>query len=186
MKNEGLHTEQEDRKRSSGWGLKKQLIILALIPALIVGGFMSILLIREFEAKKHADQIRGIADYMVVASQVVHQLQRERVASVGYLASNGDRMTGIMEKQRRLTNKYFSVLNNDIKSLDIMMPEMDGYEAIGEIRKQKKFKKLPIIALTAKAMKGDRSKCIEAGANDYLAKPFEIDRLFSMLRVWLY
>ena len=70
--------------------------------------------------------------------------------------------------------------------MDIMMPEMDGYEAIGEIRKQKKFKKLPIIALTAKAMKGDRSKCIEAGANDYLAKPFEIDRLFSMLRVWLY
>ena len=70
--------------------------------------------------------------------------------------------------------------------MDIMMPEMDGYTAIGEIRKQERFKKLPIIALTAKAMKGDRSKCIEAGANDYLAKPFEIDRLFSMLRVWLY
>jgi tubulin-specific chaperone A len=70
--------------------------------------------------------------------------------------------------------------------MDIMMPEMDGYTAIGEIRKQDRFKKLPIIALTAKAMKGDRAKCIEAGANDYLAKPFEIDRLFSMLRVWLY
>jgi CheY-like chemotaxis protein len=69
--------------------------------------------------------------------------------------------------------------------MDIMMPEMDGYTAIGEIRKQDRFKKLPIIALTAKAMKGDRSKCIEAGANDYLAKPFDIDRLFSMLRVWL-
>ncbi len=70
--------------------------------------------------------------------------------------------------------------------MDIMMPEMDGYTAIGEIRKQDRFKELPIIALTAKAMKGDRSKCIEAGANDYLAKPFEIERLFSMLRVWLY
>ena len=63
---------------------------------------------------------------------------------------------------------------------------MDGYTAIGEIRKQDRFKTLPVIALTAKAMKGDRSKCIEAGANDYLAKPFDIDRLFSMLRVWLY
>ena len=119
MKNKGLHTKQKDRKRSSGLGLMKQLIILALIPALIVGGFMSILLFHEFEAKKHADQIRGIADYMVVASQVIHQLQRERGISVGYIASNGNRMTGMMKKQRRLTDKYYSVLDNDIKSLDI-------------------------------------------------------------------
>ena len=119
MKNEDLHTKQKDRKRSSGSGLKKQLIILALIPALIVGGFMSTLLFHEFEDKKHADQIRDIADYVVVASQVIHQLQRERVASVGYIASNGDRMIGMMEKQRRLTDKYYSVLNNDIKSLTI-------------------------------------------------------------------
>ncbi len=70
--------------------------------------------------------------------------------------------------------------------MDIMMPEMDGYTAIEEIRKLDRFKSIPIIALTAKAMKGDRSKSIEAGANDYLAKPFDIDRLFSMLRVWLY
>jgi len=119
MKKEGLKTKQKDHKRSSGLGLKKQLIILALIPALIVGGFMSILLFHEFEAKKHADQIRGIANYVVVASQVIHQLQRERAASVGYITSNGDRMAGMMEKQRRLTNKYYSVLNNDIKSLAI-------------------------------------------------------------------
>ena len=70
--------------------------------------------------------------------------------------------------------------------MDIMMPEMDGYEAIQEIRKQLSFRKLPIIALTAKAMKGDKVKCIEAGANDYLAKPVDTDKLISLMRVWLY
>jgi signal transduction histidine kinase/DNA-binding response OmpR family regulator len=70
--------------------------------------------------------------------------------------------------------------------MDIMMPEMDGYQAMQAIRKQYHFRKLPIIALTAKAMKGDKAKCIEAGANDYLAKPVEIDKLISLMRVWLY
>ncbi|EDN71014.1 Response regulator receiver [Beggiatoa sp. PS] len=72
--------------------------------------------------------------------------------------------------------------------MDIMMPEMDGYEAMRQIRAQKnRFRRqLPIIALTAKAMKGDKTKCIEAGANDYLSKPVDTDKLISLMRVWLY
>ncbi len=70
--------------------------------------------------------------------------------------------------------------------IDMMMPDMDGYEAMRKIRAQPQFRKLPIIALTAKAMKGDKVKCIEAGANDYLAKPVDGEKLLSLLRVWLY
>jgi CheY-like chemotaxis protein len=74
----------------------------------------------------------------------------------------------------------------DAVLMDIMMPEMDGYDTMRAIRKMGKFRKLPIIALTAKAMKGDREKCIEAGASDYIAKPVDTDQLLSLLRVWLY
>jgi len=65
------------------------------------------------------------------------------------------------------------------------MPEMDGYETTRAIRQIAEFRQLPIIAVTAKAMKGDRAKCIEAGASDYITKPVDLDQLFSMLRVWL-
>jgi len=74
----------------------------------------------------------------------------------------------------------------DLVLMDIMMPEMDGYETIRAIRKDPRFSRLHVIAMTAKALKGDQEKCLEAGASDYIAKPIDVDKLLSLMRVWLY
>jgi hypothetical protein len=75
--------------------------------------------------------------------------------------------------------------NVDMVLMDVMMPDMDGYETMRQIRRSERFRKLPIIAITAKAMKGDREKCIAAGASEYISKPVDTDQLVSMMRVWL-
>nr|NQU92564.1 response regulator [Bacteroidota bacterium] len=91
-------------------------------------------------------------------------------------AVNGQMALDVLEKNPDI----------DLILMDIMMPVMDGYETTRKIREDKKLDKLPVIALTAKAMKEDRQKCIEAGANDYMAKPVNIEKLLSLMRVWLY
>lgn len=91
------------------------------------------------------------------------------------IANNGQEALDILALENKI----------DLVLMDIMMPVMDGYEAIANIRKNKKYQDLPIIAITAKAMKGDKEKAIEAGANDYVSKPIDIDKLISLIRVWV-
>ncbi len=91
-------------------------------------------------------------------------------------AVNGQMALDVLEKEADI----------DLILMDIMMPVMDGYETMRKIRENRKFEKLPVIALTAKAMKEDRQKCIESGASDYMSKPVNIEKLLSLMRVWLY
>lgn len=95
------------------------------------------------------------------------------------VARNGLEALAILEQYKIEAKRFDAVL------MDIMMPEMDGYTAMREIRRQPHWKKLPIIALTAKAMRDDQEMCLAAGANDYIAKPLDVDKLLSLLRVWM-
>lgn len=95
------------------------------------------------------------------------------------VARNGQEAVDFLKKQVETNQKV------DLVLMDVMMPVMDGYEAMRQIRKMSELRKLPIIALTAKAMKDDRDRCLEAGASDYLPKPVQVDKLLSLIRVWL-
>jgi CheY-like chemotaxis protein len=105
---------------------------------------------------------------------VTSVLERHRMEV--FIAKNGKWAIELLEQNPDI----------DLVLMDIMMPEMDGYDTTRAIRRMSKFRTLPIIALTAKAMKGDREKCLEAGASDYIAKPVNVDQLLSLMRVWLH
>jgi CheY-like chemotaxis protein len=108
----------------------------------------------------------------IFALSIVLENQEMEILS----ATNGRQAIELIQKTEDLA----------IVLMDIMMPEMDGYQTMREIRRIPEFRALPILALTAKAMKGDREKCLEAGASDYIAKPVDTNQLLSLLRVWLH
>ncbi|WP_122318261.1 response regulator [Pseudomonas cichorii] len=124
---------------------------------------------KVFEARKILVVDDDVRNIFALTSALEHK------GAVVEIARNG------LEAIARLNE----VEDIDLVLMDVMMPEMDGYEATIEIRKDPRWRKLPIIAVTAKAMKDDQERCLQAGSNDYLAKPIDLDRLFSLIRVWL-
>jgi CheY-like chemotaxis protein len=96
------------------------------------------------------------------------------------IARNGQEALDALEK-----SAGDRALSIDLVLMDVMMPVMDGLTATREIRKKQDWKKLPIITLTAKAMPDDQQRCIDAGANDYMAKPLDVEKLLSLVRVWV-
>jgi CheY-like chemotaxis protein len=104
----------------------------------------------------------------------------EPKGAVVEIARNG--REAIESLERLQTSRSTAI---DLVLMDVMMPEMDGLTAMREIRRRSEWSRLPIIALTAKAMRDDRDKCLAAGANDYIAKPLDVEKLLSLIRVWM-
>jgi len=130
--------------------------------------------IHDKDALFHDKKVLVVDDDMRNVFAVTHILEEKGI--ITETAVNGQQALDKLEENS----------DYDLILMDIMMPVMDGYETMRKIRENTKFKDLKIIALTAKAMKSDREKCLEAGANDYLTKPLQIDRLLSLMRVWMY
>ena len=107
----------------------------------------------------------------------------ETVAAIGFF----EELRGQADPARGLDGVAILEANPDVDValVDIMMPEMDGYETMRRIRRTKEIAGIPLVAVTAKAMKGDRQKCLDAGANDYISKPVDIDLLLALVRVWI-
>jgi CheY-like chemotaxis protein len=156
------------------------------------------LFLQKVHEKIHAKQDKSTAP--VDASMELHVpgevLQNKKVLIVDDDVRNIYSLYTVLERQgmqiviandgKEALQKLQEENDIDIVLMDTMMPEMDGIECTRRIRQQNQFKALPVIALTAKAMKGDREKCLEAGASDYISKPLDIEKLLSLMRVWVY
>jgi CheY-like chemotaxis protein len=129
--------------------------------------------LRQNEDALDGRYILVVDDDMRNVFALVNALEEHGVTCV--VARNGQEALSKLEKDTKI----------ELVLMDIMMPIMDGFEATRRIRGNAKWRKLPIIALTAKAMKGDQERCLEAGANDYLMKPVNLDKLISLMKVWL-
>jgi CheY-like chemotaxis protein len=116
---------------------------------------------------------------------IVDDDSRNNFALTSLLERHGMNVTGC-ETGREAIEKVEQDEELDMVLMDIMMPEMDGYETMRRIRQNPRLKVLPILALTAKAMKGDRERCLQAGASDYIAKPVNTEELLALLRIWLF
>ncbi len=138
------------------------------------------------DKKKMLEKIHGKGDVLKGKTILVVDDDMRNVFAISSLLENNQIKVIVGKNGKDGIDKLKKNSNIDLVLMDIMMPEMDGYEAMRRIRKEKKYETLPIIALTAKAMKEDREKCIAAGASEYLSKPVEKDKLLSLLRVWLY
>jgi CheY-like chemotaxis protein len=139
------------------------------------------------EAKRHIlRQIRESDSILAGRSVLIADDDARNLFTLTSLLEKHQMHVRVAENGREAIEALTDGPGVDLVLMDIMMPEMDGYEAIRAIRRMEPFQSLPIIALTAKAMRGDRESCIEAGASDYIAKPVDTEQLLSLLRVWLY
>jgi HAMP domain-containing protein/CheY-like chemotaxis protein/signal transduction histidine kinase len=136
--------------------------------------------------RKMLDRLHGSNDVLRGRCVLVVDDDARNIFALTSVLENHDMEVLTATNGRQAIELIESTPQLGVVLMDIMMPEMDGYETMREIRKNPSYRTLPILALTAKAMKGDREKCLQAGASDYIAKPVNTDQLLSLLRVWLY
>jgi len=139
------------------------------------------------EAKRRMlERLHGSNDGLRGRSVLVVDDDARNIFALTSVLENQDMQVLTATNGRQAIELIESTAGLSVVLMDIMMPEMDGYETMRQIRKNPAYRTLPILALTAKAMKGDREKCLKAGASDYIAKPVNTDQLLSLLRVWLH
>ena len=123
-----------------------------------------------------------VVDDSAAIRKILQRVLRQTGMSIRTIHEAGDGQEALDVLKRSAADPALSI---DLVLMDVMMPVMDGLTATREIRKNPDWKKLPIITLTAKAMPDDHQRCIDAGANDYMAKPLDVEKLLSLVRVWM-